>query len=318
MMSAAAVVHGGALSDPATRDGCERALEVALSVLSAQQSSAAQLEVPPTRAVLRAAVAAVVVMEDDGRFNAGSGAIIRLDGSTVQMDAAVAVSDGRFGAVAAIEDVSNPVLVAEQVLGTPHLLIAGAGATALARRHGLGSGHVASEHARRRYAKLKERLIASGFTAADQPFDEEKLREGWNFESNLDEILGTCDTVGACVRDREGNFAAAGSTGGTAITLRGRVGDTPLYGAGLFAGPHGAVAATGVGEEIIRAFACKRVYDWIEAGVPAQTACERGALLVPERFAIGLIAVDSQGTGAASNCAMTWVASTDKPSTTPR
>ena len=179
-----------------------------------------------------------------------------------------------------------------------------------------------SQHARRRYAELRERLIANGFTSPqqanlrlagdpDDPWDLAKLREAWNYDSKLEDVLGSCDTVGVCVRDREGHFAAASSTGGTAITLSGRVGDTPLYGAGLFAGPDGAVAATGRGEEIIRALACKRVYGWIEAGMPAQTACERGVLLVPERFAIGLIAVDSQGTGAASNRTMTWVAATE-------
>lgn len=134
------MVHGGAPSEPGTRDGCERALQAALSVLSQKQAREAGPEVARTQAVIRAAVAAIVVLEDDGRFNAGSGANIRLDGSTVQMDAAVAGSDGCFGGVAAIEDVSNPVMVAERVLATPHMLLAGAGAIEFARRQGLSTG----------------------------------------------------------------------------------------------------------------------------------------------------------------------------------
>jgi L-asparaginase/beta-aspartyl-peptidase (threonine type) len=91
-------------------------------------------------------------------------------------------------------------------------------------------------------------------------------------------LVGPSDTVGAVVRDAEGHCAATLSTGGTSIMLRGRVGDTPIIGAGLYAGPHGAVAATGDGEEIMRRVLAKCVYDRIVSGVPAQRAVRAGFL----------------------------------------
>src|SRR5688572_18319326 len=119
-MNAAAIAHGGVGTEAVHSDGCRVAVEAALAALSA------------TNDPLDAAVAGVVVLEDDQRFNAGTGSIVRLDGS-VQMDASVMDSAGRFGAVASIERVKNPVLVARAVLDTPHLVLAGDGATQFAR-----------------------------------------------------------------------------------------------------------------------------------------------------------------------------------------
>src|SRR5947207_8868597 len=111
---AAAVAHGGVGSPAAHSDGCRRAVDVALAALTADPDP------------LAAAVAGALVLEDDPRFNAGTGSVVRLDG-TIQMDAAVMTSDGRFGAVAGIERVKNPALVAQAVLATPHLFLAGDG-----------------------------------------------------------------------------------------------------------------------------------------------------------------------------------------------
>src|SRR4051794_10470721 len=111
-MRPAAIAHGGVGTSSEASDGCRRAVDAALALLARG--------VDP----LEAAVAAVVVLEDDPRFNAGTGSIVRLDGS-VQMDASVMDSEGRFGAVATIERVKNPVTVARAVLETPHLLLAG-------------------------------------------------------------------------------------------------------------------------------------------------------------------------------------------------
>src|SRR5204863_9005046 len=85
---------------------------------------------------LAAALAATVVLEDDPRFNAGTGSNLRLDGRLIEMDASVMASDGRFGAVACVQRVKNPILVAARVMETPHLLLVGEGATAFARRTG--------------------------------------------------------------------------------------------------------------------------------------------------------------------------------------
>src|SRR5580704_15548626 len=109
--SGAAIAHGGVGSPPEWADGCRAAVDAALKVLEAGGDP------------VDAAVAGVVVMEDDPRFNAGTGAAVRLDGRSVQMDASVMRSDGRFGAVAGIERTKNPVLVARAVMATPHLLL---------------------------------------------------------------------------------------------------------------------------------------------------------------------------------------------------
>ena len=86
--------------------------------------------------------------------------------------------------------------------------------------------------------------------------------------------------------------------------LYGRVGDTPLVGSGLYAGPHGSVAATGEGEEIMRVVLAKRIYDWMGEGVPAQEACERGLVLIPEGYVAGVLAVSQRDEGIADNRTM--------------
>src|SRR5262249_45038509 len=110
-----------------------------------------------------------------------------------------------------------------------------------------------------------------------------------------------CDTVGAVVRDVHGRFAATASTGGTLYMLRGRVGDSPLMGAGVYAGPHGAVAATGVGEEIVRRFVGKTVYDWLADDVPPQRAAQRAVAMFPEVVDIGILVVGKSGHAIVSN-----------------
>src|SRR5256886_11458646 len=89
-------------------------------------------------------------------------------------------------------------------------------------------------------------------------------------------------TVGAVARDRRGRFAAGTSTGGTAFMLPGRVGDSPIVGSGLYAGPAGAVSATGFGAEIIKRVWSKFVYDRLANGLSGQRASDRGVALFPK------------------------------------
>jgi hypothetical protein len=124
-MSYAILTHGGAASPNALSDGCVVAAQAAQVILASGGDA------------LAAALAATVVLEDDPRFNAGTGSNLRLDGRLIEMDASVMTSDGRFGGVACVQRVKNPiVLVAAKVRETPHLLLAGDGATAFARRLG--------------------------------------------------------------------------------------------------------------------------------------------------------------------------------------
>lgn len=107
-------------------------------------------------------------------------------------------------------------------------------------------------------------------------------------------------TIGAVARAADGTFATACSTGGTSMMLHGRIGDTPIFGAGTMAGPVGAVCATGDGEEVIRRLSSMRVYLRMEAGMLPQEAVEAEVASFPEPYVIGLIAVSSLGWGMAA------------------
>ncbi|WP_104987378.1 isoaspartyl peptidase/L-asparaginase [Sorangium cellulosum] len=282
------LTHGGVTSPQSYADGCARAAEDAAGLLDASGEA------------LGAAIAATARLEDDPRFNAGTGSNLRLDGQTIEMDAAVMASDGRFGAVACVERVKNPVLVAAKLLETPHLLLAGAGATAFARRLGFADHDPATGEARERHARALDALGggADGDHANDAArFHALTARRFWNFEAEPIE----CDTVGAVVRDTHGRFAAAASTGGSTYTLRGRVGDVPLMGAGIYAGPHGAVATTGLGEEIARRSLARTVYDWLADGVAPARAAQRGVAMFPDVIAVGVLVVGRTGQAIASN-----------------
>ena len=284
-----AVVHGGAGSPRARMDGTDRAATQAMALLKGGGSA------------LDAALGAVVVLEDDPRFNAGTGANIRLDGKTIQMDAAcMDGATGAFGAVAAIERVRNPVLVARKVMDTPHLLIVGEGATRFARAMGFPDFDPTCAENRARYERVKALLKGAdpGQVEAWQRYD---WKRGWNFPTPLKEVLGSPDTVGCVTRDAKGRFAAAISTGGTTITFSGRVGDVPMFGAGIYAGPRGAVACTGNGEDIIRHLVAKGAYDLLASGLPAQEAVDRVLAEFPPAIDLGLVAVGPDSTGGGCN-----------------
>ncbi|MDQ1923078.1 isoaspartyl peptidase/L-asparaginase [Massilia pseudoviolaceinigra] len=278
----AIVVHGGAGTSRENEDGCTLAAGLALAALRRGGDA------------LDAAVAAVVSMEDDGRFNAGTGSVLCLDGQTIEMDAAVMDTRSRLGGVACITQVKNPVLVARAVADSPHWLLAGDGATRFARAGGHPPFRQPTDKARAAHA----RLLAS---LGERP----AFARLWNYERPLDQAAeSACDTVGAVVRGADGHFAVASSTGGAAPSLLGRVGDTPIIGSGFYAGPEGAVAATGFGEQIVRHLLAFTVYQWIAAGTPLEQALQRGIGLFDPAVAVGLIAVSQTDQAACSNRAM--------------
>lgn len=272
-----------------------------------------------------AARAAVRVLEDDPRLNAGRGANLRLDGRTIECDAAVMDDTGRFGAVAGLDGVRHPVELAARVMQTPHQLMAGAGARALAERLGLEAADLATERAR----KKLERAYAVLFDPPpEHPWHGFDWRAFWNFDvpppSTVEEARArlsrraaedaagdgppTRDTVGAVVRTADGRFAAALSTGGTTLALRGRVGDVPVRGAGLFVGPYGAVAATGRGEAIVREQVASRVYAYLEEGLPARVAIRRAILDITPAEGVGVLAVSRFDHAAVATSQMAWAA----------
>jgi beta-aspartyl-peptidase (threonine type) len=284
----AIVVHGGVGSPRAYDDGCQRAARRARDELSLSADA------------LEAAICAVTEMEDDGRFNAGSGAVLCLDGETVEMDASIMDTRGRLGAVACVRGIENPVLLARAVADTPHWLLAGDGANRFAAAIQHPMQHHISEHQRDAHRKVLKEL--AGSVPAMPGVDNQAFLRFWNYHDPIDlPPNAACDTVGAVVRGPDGHFGVACSTGGSAPALLGRVGDTPIIGAGFFAGPHGAVAATGIGEHIVRHLLASRVYGWIEDGMPLTQALKRGIDLFDPAIAVGLIAVTRLDAAAHSN-----------------
>ena len=279
-MRPALLTHCGAGSDNHVKDAAELAGAEGLSVLRKGGSA------------LEAVIAAIVVLEDDPRLNAGTGSRMRIDGR-IQMDAALMDSRREAGAVAVIENVRNPIKVARDVLDSPHVLLAGADATAFARRKGHAFYDPATpgsrEYLEESLARIRTRRL---------PRNARKWRG-----------VELHDTVGAVARDRRGRFAAGSSTGGTAFMMPGRVGDSPLVGAGLYAGPDGAVTVTGIGEDIIKRVLSKFVYDLIAKGASPKAASNRGLGLFRREVPIGIIAVGSHGAGTASNRPMAFFAS---------
>ncbi|MTV37000.1 isoaspartyl peptidase/L-asparaginase [Duganella radicis] len=286
----AIVVHGGAGAGQELSDGCRRAAEAAAQRLQAGDDG------------LVAAIAAVLVLEDDERFNAGTGAALGLDGQSIEMDAAVMDSRGTLGAVAILRSVKNPILVARDVARTPHCLMAGEGALRFARVMGHQPYDVISDQARREHADMLAQL--SSEEPAMPGSDNQAFLRYWNYACSPS-FSGRHggDTVGAVVRDADGHFAVASSTGGSAPSLLGRVGDTALIGGGFYAGPDGAVAATGVGEYIMRNMLASKVYHWIAGGMDLHEALRRGIALIPPDVDTGLIAVSKTQSGWHANAA---------------
>jgi beta-aspartyl-peptidase (threonine type) len=284
----AIVVHGGVGSPTEYSDGCERAARRAVE------------EIGISGDALEAAIAAVTVLEDDGRFNAGRGAALGLDGATVEMDASVMDTRGRLGAVACVQGIENPVLLARAVVDTPHWFLAGEGANRFAAAIRHPTWNKISEQQREEHRKILKEL--AGSAPAMPGVDNHAFMRFWNYQTPLTlPASAACDTVGAVVRAPDGHFGVAASTGGSAPSLMGRVGDTPIIGSGFYAGPHGAVAATGIGEHIVRHLLAHRVYGWIEDGMPLEQALKRGIALFDKDVPVGLIAVSRTEAGALGN-----------------
>jgi isoaspartyl peptidase/L-asparaginase-like protein (Ntn-hydrolase superfamily) len=272
------VIHCGAGSSVDVVDGAVEAGHVGLTVLERGGPA------------LDAVTDAIVVLEDDPRMNAGTGSRLRIDGRA-QMDASIMTDDLEAGAVAAIEHVKNPILVARKVMETPHLLLVGSDAVRFARRMGFRKYDPVTPDSRQRWKESLEKI-----RKGDLPPHAKK----W---AGFRDLVGT---VGAVARDTAGRFSAGSSTGGTEFMMPGRVGDSPIVGAGIYCGPEGSVSVTGHGEEIIRRVLSKFVYDRMADGRTTQTACDAGLRLFKRSVPIGIIAVGKDGAGEACNRAMAW------------
>lgn len=244
-------------------EGCRKAAEAGLARLTSGASA------------LEAAVVAVEVLEDDPSFNAGTGACLTEDGR-LELDAAV--MDGtelRFGAVGCLPPFKNPIRIAQAVLEDGHhTFYCGKGAARFARSRGFSPVDPASMITVAAQKRLEQVLAG-------------RAERSW-----------AGGTVGAVACDAFGNVAAATSTGGLVGKREGRVGDTPLPGAGTFADDlAGAASATGEGEAIMRFGLARHACELMRAGVPAMNAAEAAMAAFGARVngRAGLIVVSPRG-----------------------
>lgn len=250
------VVHGGAALVPRSvadskHLGLRRALDAGFARLTRPGCETAALD---------AVEEAVRIMEEDPSFNAGYGSSLTIDGE-VEMDAIIMEgSQMRVGAVGAVRRVAHPITLARHVMEkTEHVLLVGEGAEQLAVEVGLPlveNSSLVSELARRR------------------------LEEHKTFHHTITTTLNTGtkehDTVGAVAVDARGCVACATSTGGLTGQRKGRVGDSPIVGAGGIADDAlGAVSTTGHGEAIMRSCLSKHVLVLLQQGLAPQEAVDR-------------------------------------------
>ncbi len=284
------IVHGGAGSGNELSEVCKVACLKGLETIESGGQA------------IDAVTEAVRILEDDGRFNAGRGSSLRLDGKTIEMDASVMDSEGRLGAIIAIKNTPNPVLVARALIDTPHHVMAGEGAERFAEKIGLRMSFEPSENAKANHLKLKSLLKEKRLSSINPLWKDYEVDRLWNFKESIESI--TSDTVGAVALDRNGVFAVASSTGGASPMLLGRVGDTPLVGCGFYAGEYGAIAATGIGEEIIKRMVSVRIYELIKDGYILEEACKIIMKSFPENVPIGIIALTKDSYSIMSNTLM--------------
>jgi beta-aspartyl-peptidase (threonine type) len=226
----------------------------------------------------------VTLLENDPLYNAGRGSVLNARGQ-VEMDAALMNgADLRAGSVACVSEIKNPIALARHVLNHgKHVLLMGEGAMEFANLCGLERCHEDYFITPARIEQLKEAKAAGRIT-----LDHERV--------SMAEKLGT---VGAVARDVYGDLAAATSTGGLVNNHWGRVGDTPIIGAGVFADNEScAVSATGYGEEFLRTVLGKTIAMFMQwRGLDVAAAAEAGIEYLVNRVQGegGVIVVDADG-----------------------
>lgn len=276
------VIHGGAgvlerermtaEIDAEQREALTEALEAGSEILSSGGTA------------LNAVQAAIIVLEDHPGFNAGRGAVFNAAGG-IELDAAIMEGATRdAGAVAGIMHTKNPIKLARAVMErSPHVMLQGTGADTFSREADL------------------EQVEQSYFMTEERRQQLERMRE--RDEASVFDVDVKYGTVGAAARDKNGNLAAATSTGGLTGKRYGRVGDSPILGAGTYADNRGcAVSATGSGEFYIRANVAASICTRVRfAGEDVQTAADAVQAEVAELGGRGgVIVVGPDGTPAFS------------------
>jgi beta-aspartyl-peptidase (threonine type) len=289
----ALIAHGGAgsrapaLNRPLRRRALLAAVERGAEIL--RQGGAA----------LDAVIATITMLEDDPNFNAGYGSVLTTAGR-VEMDAAVMVAEHgpgrhgrtRAGGVMMVSRVRNPIGLARAVMErTPHVLLGGAGAERFAREAGI------------RLCRPED-LVSP------------RARQFWLAQLKNGKQVAAADrhgTVGAVAMDTRGTIAAATSTGGMAGKMPGRIGDSAIVGAGIFATARGGASATGAGEAIMQSALCRAAVDAIGRGSAPEAAESAIANFSAASGAeAGIVIADARGRlGYAHNASAMEVATFD-------
>jgi beta-aspartyl-peptidase (threonine type) len=275
-MRNALIVHGGCGLMPPEGPGprqeaCERAADAGWRVL---QDGGSALDAVET---------AVRALEDEPVMNAGTGSYLQADG-VARLDASLMAADGRAGAVAQVPGVRNPIRLARYILEQrAHVMLAGPEALQLALRIGLEAGVLATPE--------RVRYWHDHLAGPSLQLDYEGMAREWRERERL-------GTVGCVALDGEGRLAAGTSTGGTPHCYPGRVGDTPVIGAGTYCTRLAGVSMTGLGEAILVKLSAKRLCDLAgEGGLPIDRAARRVLAEIEELApaSAALIALDVNG-----------------------
>lgn len=275
------IVHGGAGKWPSNkharaRSGVRHAAENGFAVL--QRGGGA----------LDAVEEAIIALEDNPIFNAGTGSTMNLSGR-IENDASIMDGTGlESGSVALVNGIKNPIKLARLIMErTDHVLVAGRTARILANTFALEK------------ADLRTRERLSTWRREKRLFENGKSRDfKRNSALRLSGQLGDLiDTVGALALDSEGRIAGGASTGGMTLKLPGRIGDSAMIGAGVYADDHlGAATATGIGELAIRMVLSKSACDLMRTKTP-QTASAQIIRTANARVGrgLGIITLDKKG-----------------------
>ncbi|MEO0140869.1 MAG: isoaspartyl peptidase/L-asparaginase family protein [candidate division WOR-3 bacterium] len=238
---------------------------------------------------LDATIEAVVEMEDDPVFNAGTGSCLNTLGFP-ELEALVMRGDTLEAGAVAGAPVKNPVRLARLVMEkTDHVILFGEGARMFARAMGFEEYDPVIPERVETYKEMMARLREG---------KSERWRRLPGFVREHPEFMG--DTVGAVAVDESGVCAVATSTGGVFLKMPGRMGDSPIPGAGNYAGKAGAISLTGEGEGMIRTVAAKRAYDLLESGMLPDDVVKAVVKEVHEKTGkqCGIILVSADGTVA--------------------
>lgn len=286
------VIHAGA--GPVGAELRDHRQEVESTLRRVLRTAAARLG--SGQDAVAVAVEAVQAMEDFEHFNAGYGAALCSDGSVELSAALMRGEDRAAGAVAGVRTVRNPIRAAQLVLESRQVLMIGQAADALAEAHGAelwpNHGFVTELQTVRLQAHVDRRTDDPG-TADDRATADDR--------GTVDDrgIVDDRGTVGAVCLDSHGRLAAATSTGGMTGQPPGRVGDSPLFGAGTWADDQIAVSCTGEGEAFIRVGVARWMACLVNDGVSAE---EAGRRALAEVTALGgeggLIVLDAEGNAA--------------------